>query len=592
MSDENVRRMIEEATKQAMTQSFTEAGQKYLQAADVMERKSEYREAENLRVQAAENFVKAAEKYRSSKSFKIAALNMCLAGDTYSDLAQVERALASYERAAEDLYDASTEHLMWGEDAETKKGTALAVAASMLYLMIGKEDIAFSKAKTFASENASKLRFPGVVRLSQIPQMLQSAIEQMDIQAFSEAETSAVTELKTALAGAGAQEFSGYVDKGIEMVREILRGKLKVPKITSYLDLPVDMTFSEEFPLKVIIENKGDGPARNLTAEWYLDEGLTHVSGEKKVTIPEFPPGTSQTLDLVAKASEELMGVKEYSILVRGTYTDDLRTEYSLHAGPGTLILKDYKETEKLIQDIDVTEGRVGILMQSLEQSELETDAFKPLIEQLSSTLSTARSDITEKELEKAKSRIAVVNEFIDSYDSIIGDDSLSQKLLAERKRAKKEHTLGFIGPIEKGILDSIESAHSQIDSQKADALAEFDKAGEGRSRVSDAISKIKKEIDDLVHELDGIYKEMPKASDTEDPTLAAKRTKLRTAVDALKTKMQSTSQEVLAITRDGALAPKDKPEIPPKISLAKDTLDSLKDEVSNVFSKKKSELA
>ena len=37
MSDEEVRRMIEDATKEAMTQSFTEAGKKYIQAAEACE---------------------------------------------------------------------------------------------------------------------------------------------------------------------------------------------------------------------------------------------------------------------------------------------------------------------------------------------------------------------------------------------------------------------------------------------------------------------------------------------------------------------------------------------------------------------------
>ena len=63
MSEEDIRRMIEEATKEAMKQSFTEAGQKYLQAAKASERQGDFAKAEELQQQAAENFWKAGHKY-------------------------------------------------------------------------------------------------------------------------------------------------------------------------------------------------------------------------------------------------------------------------------------------------------------------------------------------------------------------------------------------------------------------------------------------------------------------------------------------------------------------------------------------------
>jgi hypothetical protein len=53
------------------------------------------------------------------------------------------------------------------------------------------------------------------------------------------------------------------------------------------------MTFSEEFPIRVIIQNAGEGEAISLNLEWHIDEDLVVMSGEQKKSIPLLPPGES-----------------------------------------------------------------------------------------------------------------------------------------------------------------------------------------------------------------------------------------------------------------------------------------------------------
>jgi len=346
MSDERARKWIEESQKDNIRQS---AGNQHIQAAQQAERSGDYTTMEREYAAAGDAFVKSAAEYRASKSFKKAALNMCDAGDVFSELADASKAIEAYQQGADDLFSASAEHLMWGEDAETNKGTALAMTASMIYIMIGKEADGFYKARGFAAENSTKIRLPAVVRLSQIPQMLESSIQSLNLNAFAEAENAAVTELKSALASSGSPEFSKYVDKGLDMVREILRGKLKVPKISSQLTIPVDLTFTEDFTVTISIKNSGDGDAINMKIEWNIEEG---------------------DVSIVLRSAEALGGTREFSILVRGTYEDKLKTEYSLQAGPTIITVKDYKESEKLLHDSSVTEGRVSFLKASIEESE------------------------------------------------------------------------------------------------------------------------------------------------------------------------------------------------------------------------------
>ena len=583
--------MIEDATKEAMTQSFTEAGKKYIQAAEACEEKGDFAEAENLHKQAGDSFLKAAEKYRASKSFKIAALNMCLAGDVYSEVGDAENALKAYERAAEDLIGASAEHLMWGEDAETKKGTALAITASMIYLMIGKDEIAFSKARSFSSEHASKLRFPGVVRLSQIPQLLESSINAMDLTAFSEAETSAVVELKSALSSANAQEFTTYVDKGVEMVREILRGKLKVPKISSQIVLPVDMTFSDDFVITALVDNKGDGPALRLSAEWHLDEGLTIVSGESKKSVGSLPPGETMEHSITIKASEELMGEKDYSLLIRGSYYDDLKTEYSLQAGPGTLTLKDFKESEKLLQDLDVTEGRASVLDASIDQSNYEREPFKRVVSQLSKTLASVREEIGNAELQSAKAKIAVMNELIDTIDAIVGDSELESSIQTTRESEKRVYAKEQIEMIRQAIESNIADEENKIESEIPSALSKWDTVEAGKKRLRDSATASLEMAKALVRELNALYNQVPHASSTDDPEFATVRTKLRTALDAAKSNVSKLETEIEGFISHSSLLPSDRPEIPSVVKLAKDSLESVRSEVSKTLDSKKTEL-
>ncbi len=587
MSQDDIRRMVEEATKEAMKRSFTEAGKKFLDAARVSEQKGDYGNVENLQRQAAENFTKAAEEYRAAKSYKAASLNMCMAGDVYSELADAANALKAYEQGANDLFGASTEHLMWNEDAETKKGTALAVAGSMILLMIGKEDEAFTRARRFASDNASKLRFPGVVRLSQIPQMIESAINSMDLNAFADAETAAVTELKASLASAKAQEFVPYVDKGIEMVREILRGKLKVPKISSQLDLPVDMTFKEEFEIRAIVENNGDGPANDVKIEWHIDEGIKILSGEIKQTVGQIPAGETRFFVLVAKSAQDHMGVKEFSVVLRGSYFDDLRTEYSLQAGPGTFVLKDFKETEKLLQDVDVSEGRVSILYPSIDSSKFESEPIMHIVSSLESALKLARTEIAQKELSAAKARIAIVNSLVDAVDKILGDEEMQAKIEKTRLEQKKEYAKEQLSTLRSDILRKFDEYQQRVRAENDTLLAAWDSKAAEKKKAQDEVAGVKSKISSLVAEVSSAYDSIPMASASDSQEIAEARTKARTALEKVKSTLSSIASDVDSIGSMNALASESRPAEHPAIAKVMAILEEMKRDLSSAIDSK-----
>ncbi|MHA1654717.1 MAG: hypothetical protein ACTSYX_12990 [Candidatus Thorarchaeota archaeon] len=591
MADEGVRRLIEEATRESLNQSFVEAGKKYIAAAEALEREGKDTEAHETYKKAAEAYEKAADNYRSSKSYKNAALNMCLAGDVYADLADSEQAIRAYARAAEDLLAASDEHLMWGEDAETQKGTALAVAATMIYLMVGMEDKAFQAARAFSAKNASKLRFPATIRLSQIPQMLESAIRSVDIDSFASAENAVVTELKAVLSNANAQQFIKYVDKGLDMAREILRGQLKVPKVQAHLEIPVDMTFSEEFPLQVVIANAGDGDALDVKAEWYLDDGLVLVSGEKVKSFASIPPGESVTMEIVARAAEQLEGVREYEVLVRGSYLDMLKTEYTLQAGPGTLVLKDFKMTEKLQHDADVTEGRLSLLRSSIEQSGLESEPLLRVVDALSDALVRARTEIGEKELDTAKARIAVVNQMVDTLDNLIGDDELIARVKQTRESEKKAFAKAVIEGLREYFVAAVQKGIARANAEAQPALAQWDDSARQLKGIARKAQELREEISEVVASLEQIYAQLPTAATTDNPEEAARRTKTRNAIEEIRSKLATLRGKSEEIATASILQPGERPAVPEKVELAVGILRELQDQVADILQKKQAEL-
>jgi hypothetical protein len=507
---------------------------------------------------AAEAFVKSAGEYRGSKSYKKAALNMCAAGDVYSDIGDSTKAVDAFQTAADDLLLASNEHLMWGEDPETSKGVAIAMAGCMIYIMIGKEADGFYKARGFASENASKLRLPAIVRLSQIPQMLESAIQSVNLEAFASAENAAVTELKAALASANSQEFTKYVDRGLDMVRELLRGKLKVPKLSSQLVLPIDLTFTEEFPVKVQIKNTGDGEANNLSVDWHFDDGLKLVSGEQTKAVSTLPPGDMLDIAVVLKSAVALEGMKEYTVMVRGSFSDKLKTTYSLQAGPGTLVLKDYKITEKLLQDTDVTEGRVSVLKETIQRTDLEVEPLIRVSDSLSEFLKKGRADVEAGELDSATAILQVANDFVDTIDSIVGDTALVQKVKESKEFEKKAYAREKLSPVLSEVLEKLSNQERKLETEVQDSLREWDDNAANKREVKAAVKRIKDFADHLA--LSG-------------------------------TDVSILQHEAAKVMNHSFLSVEERPSTPEKVEMALVVARSLRNEITQLLESKKAEL-
>ncbi|MGY5881175.1 MAG: hypothetical protein RTV31_13045, partial [Candidatus Thorarchaeota archaeon] len=425
----------------------------------------------------------------------------------------------------------------------------------------------FYKARGFSAENSSKIRLPAVIRLSQIPQMLESAIQSLNLDAFAEAENAAVTELKSALASSASPEFSKYVDRGLDMVREILRGKLKVPKISSQLTIPIDLTFTEDFTIKLTVKNSGEGDATNMKLEWHIDEGLNIASGEQTKTIHTVPAGETLDVPITLRSAEALGGSREFSVVVRGTYEDKLKTEYSLQAGPAVLTLKDYKESEKLLHDCSVTEGRYGFLKASIEESEFEAEPLLRIADGLVASLKQARTDVEEGNLDSAKARLQIVNDMVDQIDALLGDDALIEKVTAAKLAEKKAYAMSKIIPTFDEAIASATKQETKLETELPLALSEWDASAEKKKRIHSAAVIIK----DIAGQL---------------------KVKLTTPeLQVLDANISDIQLEANKIVNDSHLIVGSRPESPDKIEMALVVARSIRNELTQMMEKKKQEL-
>ena len=204
------------------------------------------------------------------------------------------------------------------------------------------------------------------------------------------------------------------------------------------------------------------------------------------------PPSETLDTSVVLKSAQPLVGEKEFSVLVRGSYWDKLNTEYSFQAGPGTLVLRDYKVSQQLTRDADLTDGRVGLLKEAIEASELEVEPLVRIVDSMIATMRQSRTDIEEGDLDLAKARIRVVNDMTDTIDALVGDDALMRSLSEKREAAMKEFALKKLTPAFDEVIGFLAGQEKKLESEVQDALADWDTQAAKKKNLKATLTRIK----------------------------------------------------------------------------------------------------
>ena len=121
--------------------------------------------------------------------------------------------------------------------------------------------------------------------------------------------------------------------------------------------------------------------------------------------------------------------------------------------------------------------------------------------------------------------------------------------------------------------------------------MNDWDSEQIGKQRVSESIKKSRDYYASVVSEIDSIYDSVPMASAGDAPEVATMKTKIRTMLDGLKSKVSGLDNELEGIGSHATLSKSERPATAPKVELAESVLKSLREEIVKLIESKMSEL-
>ncbi|MEE8632086.1 MAG: hypothetical protein V3T10_02130, partial [Candidatus Bathyarchaeia archaeon] len=249
------------------------------------------------------------------------------------------------------------------------------------------------------------------------------------------------------------------------------------------------------------------------------------------------------------------------------------------------------KMSEKIVRDLDVTEARVGILGSTIDESPLDKDPMRRILGSLSNSLKQVRTDVEEKDLDAAKARLGVVNQMVDAMDAILGDEAMMEAIAKTRNYEKNVYAKSVLEPMCDSVLSAIADQERKMESEVSSIKTESTIETEKKKRAVSRLTELKAKTSEIIRDLDMIYSQMPSAATTEMPDEAARRTRLRSALESARTKTVDVESNLGNITKDEAFTTEPTSDVPSKAELTLVVLRSLRNNITQMLDEKKAKL-
>jgi len=247
--------------------------------------------------------------------------------------------------------------------------------------------------------------------------------------------------------------------------------------------------------------------------------------------------------------------------------------------------------SEKIVRDLDVTEARVGILGSTIDESPLDKDPMRRILGGLSNSLKQVRVDVDEKDLDTAKARLGVVNQMVDAMDAVLGDEAMMEAIAKTRNYEKNVYAKSVLEPICDSVVSAIADQESKMESEASSTKTETIIEAEKKRKVVSTITELKAKTSEIIRDLDMIYSQMPSAATTDMADEAARRTRLRSALESARTKTVGVESNLGNIAKDEAFAVGSTSDVPNKAELTLVVLRSLRNNITQMMEEKKAKL-
>jgi hypothetical protein len=253
-------------------------------------------------------------------------------------------------------------------------------------------------------------------------------------------------------------------------------------------------------------------------------------------------------------------------------------------------VLKDFKETEKLQQALDVTDTRLGILTSTVEDSPFEKEVLHGVVSSISSSTKQARAYLEEGDIPSARGCVHVVNEMVDKIDEILGDEELIARVKAAKEAKRRSYAKVMLQSAKEEIDSTLKGKQAKVEAASFEAQVEWGHQAESKKGLAALISSTRNKTSDLIGDLEALKGELPSAADSVDPTEGALRTKHRTMLETAVSKLSGIRAELERMTSDRILAVGETPDTPEKVELAKKLVDELISDIGAILESKKTE--
>ncbi|MCY3411035.1 MAG: hypothetical protein INQ03_05285 [Candidatus Heimdallarchaeota archaeon] len=370
---------------------------------------------------------------------------------------------------------------------ENDKGMTSATLAGLVCIMAGNNNRALEIYNQFMATAQQKQNSQGLVQLLYSLGYLLDALKNTNVEALSNAQNFISKDLLPMLNTAKLTGFNKLLTVVIQFVQSEIERKIKMPKIQLETELDKDILFNQVFNFKVLIENVGEGYAKDVKVDIQMDTDLELLHGKTQTNYALMDQGGKEELSYQLRF-QTAQDVTEVMKSVKGTvsFLDMLGNGHKQYLGPLDIEIRAISKTTEYMDRLNSINSEYEALnFEEIDQIlQLVLPEFKSFY---STTSNLIKQNIDDKEYDKANIGFTYLEKLKDWQRNVFLEDGVNNSIVEK-------------------VRQQIAEAEQQLETKLKDELtAEKEKALEELTKQKD--DEIVKAVEDKQKELNEKYK-------------------------------------------------------------------------------------
>ena len=167
----------------------------------------------------------------------------------------------------------------------------------------------------------------------------------------------------------------------------------------------------------------------------------------------------------------------------------------------------------------------------------------------------------------------------------------MMEAIAKTRNYEKNVYAKSVLEPMCDSVISAIADQERKMESEASSTRTESTIEAEKKKRAVSRLTELKAKTSEIIRDLDMIYSQMPSAATTDMPDEAARRTRLRSALESTRTKTVDVESNLGNISKDEAFTAGPASDVPSKAELTLVVLRSLRNNITQMMDEKKAKL-